>query len=265
SRVAASVLITLLLIGTAAQAVGDEPVRPKSTNPASSNSTVDAFDDPLPAGAVARMGFTRFRHAGLSDFACLGDKKTVLTLGEDRVVRAWDITTGQLIRSTHLQKGVDGALALSADGKLAAACNWDTVSVWDAESGKVVATFAGPKPSAGQFGTAQGVGAFGFSPDGKMLCATTWDVRLTVWDWRTGKQRTARVPPRHFGMDSTFHGGFSPDGKHFAGGGGWDQPLCLFETATWSEVHRFKCNATTSTFTPDSKRLVVSSMTNDAG
>jgi RNA polymerase sigma factor (sigma-70 family) len=257
--------LSVVFIGAAGRPGGDEPARPQPPSPVAGKPPEGAPDDPLPAGAVARMGFTRFRHAGLSDFACLPDNKTVLTLGADRVVRAWDMTTGQLTRSVALQKGVGGALALSADGKFAAACNWETVTVWDTDIGKVLASFAGPKPSVGSFSTTQSVGSFGFSPDGKMLCATTWDVRLTVWDWRTGKQTQVQVPPRGFGMDSTFHGGFSPDGKHFAGGGGSGQPLCLFETATWKEVHRLKCSATTSTFTPDGKRLVVCSMANDAG
>jgi WD40 repeat protein len=155
-----------------------------------------------------------------------------------------------------LQTGTAGAVTLSPDGKTAASCGRDWVTVWDAESGKVLATLNGPKAD---------LASFGFSPDGRMLCAATWHVRLTVWDWRAGTERNVPVPPRDFGMDSTFHGHFSPDGKYFAGGGGSGQPLCLFDTATWEEKHRFLCHAATSTFTPDGKRLVVCSMKNDAG
>src|SRR5262249_28091733 len=37
----------------------------------------DLHGDPLPEGAVARMGSTRFRHAGLSNFAFLNGGKTI--------------------------------------------------------------------------------------------------------------------------------------------------------------------------------------------
>ena len=49
----------------------------------------DLYGDPLPEGAVARMGSVRFRHAGLSDYVFLPGGKTVLTSGSDRVLRFW--------------------------------------------------------------------------------------------------------------------------------------------------------------------------------
>jgi RNA polymerase sigma factor (sigma-70 family) len=247
--------LAMTLVGAAGRPAGDEPA-PQPPGPADAKAPAPEPAEPLPDGAVARMGSTRLRHVGVSGFAFLPDGKTVRTVGADRVVRAWDTTTGRQTGSVVLRKGTAGAVALSADGKTAAACNKDAITVWDAESGEVLATLTGPKAD---------LGSFGFSPDGKMLCAATWDIRLTVWDWRAGKQEAVPVPKRDFGMDSTFHGHFSPDGKHFAGGGGSGQPLCLFETATWREVHRFNCHAATSTFTPDGKRLVVCSMKDDAG
>jgi WD40 repeat protein len=212
--------------------------------------------DPLPDGAVARMGSPRLRHVGLAEFAFLADGKTVRTVGGDRVVRDWDLATGRQTRAGALEGAATGNFAMTADGKTVAVANADTIMVWDAESGRALAKLPGPK---------QNVGSFEFSPDGKMLCASTWDVKFTVWDWRAGTSRQVPIPPREFGMDSTFHGHFSPDGKHFAGGGGSGQPLVLLDTTTWAEKHRFLCDAATSTFTPDGKRLVVSSMKNDGG
>lgn len=268
--IAASVLLlgglTVMLVGAAARSGGDEPARPQPRTPVAGKSSEVAPDDPLPAGAVARMGFTRFRHAGLSDFACLGDNKTVLTLGADRVVRAWDMATGKLTRSVALEKGAAGALALSADGKFAAAGDWDTGTVWDAGTGKVLASFAGPKEGARSFSdTRQGVSSFGFSPDGKMLAVARLDNRIRVWDWRAAKAKDIPLPVRESGQDSSFHLHFSPDGKYFAGSGHSQLPLCVYDTATWREVRRFACDAATSTFTPDGQRLIVASLRNEKG
>jgi hypothetical protein len=44
---------------------------------------VDLYGDPLPEGAVARLGSVRLRHPGLKDFAFLADGRTVVTVGED--------------------------------------------------------------------------------------------------------------------------------------------------------------------------------------
>jgi WD40 repeat protein len=202
------------------------------------------------------MGSTRFRHVGLSDFAFVDGGKTIVSLGADPALRYWDPETGRQSRSPISLKGNYGRLALSRDGKFAASCSRERITVWEVATGKEFATFAGPKADPG---------AIDFSPDGKMLCVASWDCRLTVWDWKAGKEQVVPIPQRSFGMDSTFHGHFSPDGKHFAGGGGSGQSLCMFETTTWSEEHRFMCNASTSTFTLDSKQLIVCSMNNDAG
>ena len=61
----------------------------------------DLYGDPLPDGAVARLGSVRLRHAGLSDYICLPDGKTVLTAGNDRVLRFWDLATGRPTRTVR--------------------------------------------------------------------------------------------------------------------------------------------------------------------
>src|SRR6516165_8525569 len=63
----------------------------------------DRYGDPLPEGAVARLGSARLRHAYLSDFVLLPDGRTVLTAGGDRLVRFWDLATGRPKRVVQLQ------------------------------------------------------------------------------------------------------------------------------------------------------------------
>ena len=60
---------------------------------------VDAFGDPLPPGAIARLGTVRWRHAdGASFVAFLPDGKTLLSAGGDATVRIWDVATGKELR-----------------------------------------------------------------------------------------------------------------------------------------------------------------------
>src|SRR5580704_8630557 len=71
-------------------------------------SRVDALGDPLPEGAIARVGTTRMRHFSLPDKLCFGlgciawspDGKTIATtsLASGRVgvqARLWEASTGK--------------------------------------------------------------------------------------------------------------------------------------------------------------------------
>src|SRR5262249_9046641 len=81
------------------------------------------------------------------------DGKTLVTGGQDKVIRFWDVATGQQQREiTGLPKPV-GKLALAADGGLLAAAGrteepcvryHDVIRIWDVASGKELHQLAMP-------------------------------------------------------------------------------------------------------------------------
>jgi len=77
---------------------------------------VDRYGDPLPKGAIARLGTIRFRHHGgnmVGGRAFLTpDGKILVTACVDGEARAWDLATGRLVRSIEA-----GEAALSPDGR----------------------------------------------------------------------------------------------------------------------------------------------------
>src|SRR5688572_30257381 len=82
----------------------------------------DRHGDPLPAGAVARLGTARFRPGltgGRGVRAAVSPDSKVLATGEPAAVRFWDLATGTLIRRVALPSGNGGILELvfSPDGK----------------------------------------------------------------------------------------------------------------------------------------------------
>jgi WD40 repeat protein/beta-lactamase regulating signal transducer with metallopeptidase domain len=77
----------------------DDP-KPNDPAPAADvKSAADPKGDPLPAGAVARLGTTRWRHGATITFVAFRpDGKTLVTAGQDGTVRLWDVATGKEIR-----------------------------------------------------------------------------------------------------------------------------------------------------------------------
>src|SRR5439155_22596112 len=59
----------------------------------------DQSGDPLPDGALARVGTTRWRHGGVVILASmLPDGQTVVTVSADRTVRLWEFPSGKELR-----------------------------------------------------------------------------------------------------------------------------------------------------------------------
>src|SRR5262249_26340034 len=70
--------------------------------------------DPLPPGAVARLGTMRFHHLGATFVAFPLDGKRLLSAGDDGAARLWDVATGQEVRRLALaREGAAGGVTVS--------------------------------------------------------------------------------------------------------------------------------------------------------
>jgi RNA polymerase sigma factor (sigma-70 family) len=123
-----SLLAAFVLLATAA-VVGNfaflretpaerEPAPPAQQGPARLEVLNDAFGDPLPQGAIARLGTIRFNHGdGLNSLHFSPDGKTVVSEGNG-FVRTWDAATGkELAQLTTTKTTFDNQTALTPDGK----------------------------------------------------------------------------------------------------------------------------------------------------
>src|SRR5438132_4536366 len=82
-------------------------------------AAVDLYGDPLPPGAVARLGTVRFRLAsrfGVYGTGFLADNQTVVTVGLLEA-QLWDATTGRLQRELRLQPLQVAGFAMAPDRK----------------------------------------------------------------------------------------------------------------------------------------------------
>src|ERR1051326_6963572 len=90
-----------------------------STPPVNGPARTDFYGDPLPSGAVARMGSSRLRHGqDVHALAYSPDRKRIASASADRTVRVWDAASGkELYRFPH-QNPDSSCLAFAPDRSL---------------------------------------------------------------------------------------------------------------------------------------------------
>ncbi len=268
-KLATGVLVVLGLVlgGLTLAARGVNRPAPEEAEPAGSSTKetaqarklgTDLYGDPLPPGAVARLGSLQLRHSGLSEVVFSADGKALISAGGDHVLRTWDVATGKLTRTVQFQGDLGSwtGWSLSADTRLFAAHDARTLVIWDAVTGAERKRL--PVPSWADTGS-----YLFFSPDGHTLAGANRALdQVTVWKWKEGKSSTFAVPRTKelIRPDSTTHIGFSPDGRYLGIGPQWMEPLSIWDINEGKCVKTIEAHASTSCFTPDGKQLAVVSI-----
>src|SRR5262245_36427858 len=137
-------LLVLSAAGIATVRAGDPPTSKQATPVeliAIPPRLVDRLGDPLPAGAILRLGTTRLRHADVCTVAFTADQKLV-SFGRDYVLRTWDPVTGRQLAERAFEKEKvyrTSAGYLSPEARRLAIQLENRVKVFDAESARQIA------------------------------------------------------------------------------------------------------------------------------
>lgn len=171
-------------------------------------------------GHQAIIRFVAFTHDG----------KYLVSAGDDKVVRIWDVATEKTVRTIRERigdwpEGVIYAAALSPDerylavgGWLASAPDYGVIRIHDFQTGNVVALLKGHTDS---------IHSLTFSPDGRYLASGSADKTVRVWNM--ADRTTVHVLSGH--SDAVFAVAFSPDGQRLVSGSD-DKALRLWEVSS---------------------------------
>ena len=226
------VLTTGLVLATTAgpRACQAEPGKNEAVSPV----RIDLYGDPLPPGAIARMGTTRDLIVGPSaDIVLSPDGKsiTATTHGWWTIpLRLWDVDTGRVrLHLKELEAPAPFAsvrqVAFSPDGKLlAAGDSAGIVRIGTTDVGRKVRQLAGP----------DSVECLAFLPDGKHIAVGYNDGSIWVYALATGHRIRSLTTAPVYGLMTN---AFSPDGK-FASIRRWDASLSIREVVNGREIHR---------------------------
>jgi len=150
----------------------------------------DRQGDPLPEGAIVRLGTERFRNLDFySGMHLLPDGKTLCAMSRS-VNTLIDLTTGLPTGTVPVPKGSypQTAHVLSADGTMAATSKYDGIDVWNFKTGAKILEIKRPLYSSDN--------TLSFSADGKYLAIggqidekqKEKGVLAAVWDLSTKKE-----------------------------------------------------------------------------
>lgn len=225
----------------------------------------DTYGDPLPAGAVARVGTTRLRHPVARDRGAwmrfAPDGRTLASIGDD-VIRLWEPVSGRLMAELRSPAGERDPRYLAsvthrADGRTVAgkASYEDTFHGFQVRQLSLDLKLDEGRPQRGRDVLVPGVlvspdgkrripvapirkgeapritlwaaSCWAFSPDSNFLAVTGYrrDWDLALWNLTTGREEW-RITPSYL----LSHIVFAPDGKTLAAPG--NNEFIVWDSAT---------------------------------
>jgi RNA polymerase sigma factor (sigma-70 family) len=188
----------------------DETTQPAAlpTTPASADrepaARADQQGEPLPAGAVARVGSSRLRHGSyLASLGYSADGSMLISSGARRI-RVWDARSGKLLREVALpiRKVPDDAVAF--DGRNLLVLDGQTCRWFDLTTGNAIRELAFTFPEAQHFAH--------FTPRGDALAVIVAAQELVLYDLPSGRERFRWTTDKVWFGDLTL----SADGKTLA-------------------------------------------------
>jgi WD40 repeat protein len=233
----------------------------------------DAFGDPLPPGALLRLGTVRWRPSGSIEYLAFApDGKRLASWHDEHYTTAalsiWDVATGRELRRVEMPGLHILTWQWLADGRGISVVHTSSGQfVWEFTDDKLLPPHKSDTDSQGGKKEIDGIvvddehlATYAVSPDGKHLVAgkagrqLNREREIVVWDLAT-QRRTSKLPlPHRLGMipNSCDHLAYTPDGRKLVA---FCEPLtkkakarekylvAVIDVATGEELRRFTTQA----------------------
>ncbi len=189
-RPVAKITVIALLL-TSLSRGGEPPKEPRSEK-----AHVDLYGDPLPQGAIARLGTVRFRHPGSVRAAAFSPDGKFIAASSDglNTIILWERATGRKIREITVTglPPLMAQLRFSPDGNRLYGslthCRDMRMYAWDIWTGMDPKDVP-PRPV--------GSNVLGFSPDAQEVILLDRKGEIVRWDIDKGKERGCYSKPDH--------------------------------------------------------------------
>jgi WD40 repeat protein len=229
----------------------DDATRPAAGSSQRRPPHLDAYGDPLPAGARLRVGTNRFRHGSIIDVMALSPDGKLLATAGMRAIRVWDVPSGRLRRSRNdvpVSQGVGGCLSVmtfAPDNRtLIYGTEHSEPGVLEVDTGKERSI---PIPDKGW-----GTYTVACSPDGRFFGVCTQKNELLVLDFKTHATLWSSKP-------TSMLIAFSPDSRTVVLGGKGEEEVILADAASGRPLRRYTHGdeVTKACFSPDGRTLAI--------
>jgi WD40 repeat protein len=177
--------------------------------------------------------------------------KTLVTAGDDGIIRVWDAGTLKWVRAINADNAAIFSLAYSSDGSLLASASFDgTVQVWNANTFAHVQTFDTAPAGSGLAKVKQY--SVSFEPASKAQFVYSTGADGNVWIWDLSRQALSSKTPSHVGNGDPTVGwlSFAPNGSKAYATANFDGTIRFFDSNPGT-VTAYPSNALRLAYSPD--------------
>ena len=213
----------------------------------------DRLGDPLPEGAVQRLGTLRMRYGGgISDLCYMLDGRGLIAVGGR--VETWDLAKGELQATQQVCKASIRSMVLRSDGQaILVAESAGNVREWDLVNQRELRSWATKQSS---------LRCAHYSPDEKRVLTTgSKPPTLKEWELESGKELVAVTGKMHYFHEAIY----GPEGKTAIVDGGAGSGPCLahYDLATGELLHEwlkdYYTHSRSIVLSEDRERLLIGS------
>ncbi len=192
----------------------------------------DSSGDPLPAGAQARLGTARFRMTNFAQPILTPDGKSLYVRGERGLLRL-NPTTGETLGQVPGQF-LGTPRAFSANGQRALQLAFDTITVWNTQTGKALVKIQRSVPNF-ELGATLSANGQRLAVGSANNVGNNEKLTVLIWDVENDKEiRKITVPQNQF-VNAVISG----DGQIVATWGSYFDPDAMMPPDTATNPNRF--------------------------